>query len=199
MEYVMVLSLVAVLSGLGAIAFYKFQKKVKQERQEIKEERDRVLGEVEQIKQNKLKEAELRAKTLALEMKATIDAENEESRVELKKEARRLSKKSEKLDRVEDQFSRRENDLQKKETDVQRKLESASKKEVQYKELLEDTKKELEKVSGLTLEEAERQVIENALRSCGGNVSKAAKMLNTTRMTLRYRIEKHGISPRGDL
>lgn len=54
-------------------------------------------------------------------------------------------------------------------------------------------------LNGLTLEEAERQVIENALRSCGGNVSKAAKMLNTTRMTLRYRIEKHGIRPRGDL
>ena len=57
----------------------------------------------------------------------------------------------------------------------------------------------LPQLDGLTLEQAERQVIENALRTCGGNVSKAAKLLNTTRMTLRYRIEKHGIRPRDDL
>jgi len=54
-------------------------------------------------------------------------------------------------------------------------------------------------LDGLSLEQAERQVIENALEKCGGNVSRAAKLLNTTRMTLRYRIEKHGISPRRHL
>lgn len=43
------------------------------------------------------------------------------------------------------------------------------------------------------LDEAEKLVIESALRRAGGNVSRAARLLNTTRMTLRYRIAKHGI------
>ena len=44
-----------------------------------------------------------------------------------------------------------------------------------------------------TLEEAERMLIVNALKQSGGNVSEAARLLGITRMTIRYRMEKHGI------
>ena len=92
-------------------------------------------------------------------MKSDFDAETEETRSELKKEERRLSKKSEKLDRVEDQFSKREQEISRKENDARKKLDTASKKEKQYNELLEETKRELEKVSGLTLEEAKELLL----------------------------------------
>jgi len=45
----------------------------------------------------------------------------------------------------------------------------------------------------VTLDEAERRLIVSALERAGGNVSKAARLLGVTRMTLRYRIEKHEI------
>jgi DNA-binding NtrC family response regulator len=45
----------------------------------------------------------------------------------------------------------------------------------------------------LTLEAAERRLIERALEQCGGNVSKAARQLGVTRMALRYRIQRHGL------
>jgi len=49
------------------------------------------------------------------------------------------------------------------------------------------------------LDQAERRLIERALERSGGNVSKAARLLDTTRMRLRYRMEKHGIrAPRQD-
>ncbi|MGF1610579.1 MAG: sigma-54-dependent transcriptional regulator [Kiloniellales bacterium] len=48
-------------------------------------------------------------------------------------------------------------------------------------------------LANLSLEEAEKRLIERALQRAGGNVSEAARLLNTTRMTLRYRMEKHGI------
>lgn len=44
-----------------------------------------------------------------------------------------------------------------------------------------------------TLEEAEKMLILNALKQSGGNVSEAARLLGITRMTIRYRMEKHGI------
>ena len=44
-----------------------------------------------------------------------------------------------------------------------------------------------------TLVSAERDMIEKALADCKGNISKAARVLGVTRMTMRYRMEKHGI------
>ena len=51
-------------------------------------------------------------------------------------------------------------------------------------------------LSGLTLEEAERHLIVNALRDTGGNVSESARRLGVSRMVLRYRVQKLGIDPR---
>jgi len=44
-----------------------------------------------------------------------------------------------------------------------------------------------------TLDDAERQLIAQALRQAKGNASEAARTLGVTRMALRYRIEKHGL------
>ncbi|MGH8770457.1 MAG: sigma 54-interacting transcriptional regulator, partial [Burkholderiales bacterium] len=46
---------------------------------------------------------------------------------------------------------------------------------------------------GMTLDSAERLLIEQALKLCGNNVSEAARRLGVSRMTLRYRIAKHGL------
>ena len=44
---------------------------------------------------------------------------------------------------------------------------------------------------GLSLREVERTLVVQALERCGGNVSKAARLLGISRDTLRYRIEKY--------
>jgi DNA-binding NtrC family response regulator len=46
----------------------------------------------------------------------------------------------------------------------------------------------------LSLEEMERTIIRAALDRAGHNVTAAARLLGTTRQTLRYRIEKHGLA-----
>ncbi len=46
-----------------------------------------------------------------------------------------------------------------------------------------------------TLLEAEAEMIRQALEQAGGNISQAARRLGLTRMTLRYRMQKHGITP----
>jgi DNA-binding NtrC family response regulator len=48
-------------------------------------------------------------------------------------------------------------------------------------------------IDGMTLDAAERWLMENALERSRGNVSAAAKSLGVTRMAMRYRMEKHGL------
>lgn len=160
MEHTVMLSFIAVvLLGLGVAAFIILKKKAAQENLNIEEEQIRLIKEAKLKAATLLKEAQLEAKSRLLEMKSDFDSETEETRSELKKEERRLSKKSEKLDKQEDQLSKRDVVVQKKENEVQKKLDSATKKESHYTELLEQTKKELEKVSGLTLDEAKELLL----------------------------------------
>ncbi len=155
MESTILLSSIAVvILGLGVVVFFVLKKKATQENLNIEEEQARIIKEAKRKAATLLKEAQLEAKSRLLEMKSDFDSETEETRQELKKEERRLAKKSEKVDQQDDQSSKREQNTKRKEGEAQKKFDSATKKEDQYRILLEETKKELEKVSGLTLEEA---------------------------------------------
>ncbi|MFN2357059.1 MAG: ribonuclease Y [Desulfotignum sp.] len=150
-----VLSLIiVVLLGLGVIAFFVRKKKILQENLKIEAEQKRIIEEAERKADTLLKEARLEAKSRLLEMKSSFDAETQETREELKKEARRLSRKSEKLDQTEDAMGKREATLQKKEVEIHTKLDAVAQTEEYHNTLVEETKKELEKISGLTLEQA---------------------------------------------
>ena len=46
---------------------------------------------------------------------------------------------------------------------------------------------------GLSVEDLERQLIEEALKHTGGNISRAARLLHLSRYAMRYRMEKHRI------
>ena len=46
---------------------------------------------------------------------------------------------------------------------------------------------------GLSVEEVEKAMLEEALHEAGGNVSEASRLLKVTRNTLRYRMEKYGL------
>jgi transcriptional regulator with GAF, ATPase, and Fis domain len=48
-------------------------------------------------------------------------------------------------------------------------------------------------VDGLTIDAAERLLMEEALNAANGNVSQAARKLGLSRMAMRYRMEKHGL------
>jgi two-component system, NtrC family, response regulator AtoC len=63
---------------------------------------------------------------------------------------------------------------------------------------LRESKSEQRSISNqqapLTLEAAEKKLLLNALESSHNNVSEAARVLNISRMTMRYRMDKHHIS-----
>lgn len=176
MDITVVLSSIVVIAlGLGVIAFFVLKKKVLQDNLNLEEEQIRLINEAKTKAATLLKEARLEAKSRLLEMKGDFDTETAETRAELKKEERRLSKKSEKLDTLEDAVSKREQNLQRKEVETQKKFESASGKEELYAKLVDETKKELEKISGLTRDEAKElllKAIEEDARHDGAKLIK---------------------------
>jgi DNA-binding NtrC family response regulator len=48
-------------------------------------------------------------------------------------------------------------------------------------------------LDGLTLDAAEKVLIQRALQRTDSNVSEAARQLGVTRMTLRYRMKQQGL------
>ncbi len=175
MENIVVLaSLIGLISGF-VIAYYLTKKRMQYRIAETEKEQARLLEDAERSAETLLKEAKLEAKARLLEMKSIFDAETEDARAELKREERRFLQRSENLDKRIDQFEKRELELQKKEREFHNRRELLAAKEKQYEILLEDTRKELEKVSSLTAEQAKEILLksmENEARHEGAKLIK---------------------------
>jgi ribonucrease Y len=178
MEIVLSL-IIVVLLVLGVIGFFALKKKFSLEKLNIEEEQKRIIEGAEIKAETLIKEAQLEAKSRLLEMKASFDAETQETREELKKEERRLSKKSEKLDQTDEQLGNKEVELQEKEIEIQKNLASAVQKEADYNALVNETRKELEKISGLTLEQAKELLLKAMEEEAKHEGAKLVKKIGT--------------------
>jgi len=122
-----------------------------------------------------LKEAELEIKDLHFKLKSEFDAETKETRAELKKREDRLMGKEEAIDRKIEQFERRDRELSRKERHLTKREGKLERKELEFSELIEEQKRQLEKISGLTAEQAKELLIramENEARYEGAKLIK---------------------------
>jgi ribonuclease Y len=140
-----------------------------------KEEAARVIREAQQKSDSLLKEAELEAKDRLFKMKNEFDAETKETRSELSKRENRLLQKEENIEKKIDQYEKRERELAKKEKQNAAKSEEILLHEQRYNELIEEQKRQLEKISSLTAEQAKELLIramENEARYDGAKLIK---------------------------
>ncbi len=175
MENMVALASVIGLTAGFAVAYYLTLKRNRHHVSEMEQKQMRLLDDAERNAETLLKEAKLEAKARLLEMKSEFDAETEESRAELKHEERRFLQRSENLEKRIDQFERRELELQKKENDLHNRREILRKKENQCLLLFEKTRRELERVSSLTAEQAKDillKTMENEARHEGAKLIK---------------------------
>lgn len=105
----------------------------------------------------KKREAILEAKEENLRSKNDLEKEIAESRAEITKNERRIQQKEETLDRKNEQADRREKNLSHREDDLKR-------KEAEIDKLNEQRVQELEKISGLTKDQAKEMLL-NAVES----------------------------------
>jgi ribonuclease Y len=173
-EYIILIGTIAF--GVGfAIAYWVKGKIVAQKVKAAERETSRILEDARRRSDTLLKEAQLEVKDKLFKMKSEFDADTKETRSELKKKEGRLIQKEVNIDRKLDQLERRELDISRKEKKLLRKEEQIEQSEKKYNELIEEQKGQLEKISGLTAEQAKELLIramENEARYEGAKLIK---------------------------
>ncbi|MCI5830926.1 MAG: ribonuclease Y [Treponema sp.] len=115
----------------------------------------------ERVRQDAIKEAEAQKKEILLQAKEQLiqdrnqqERENRERRTELQRYESRVSKKEELLDQRSQEFDKKDKELLQQSADLQKRSEVLAEKEA-------NLRTELERISGLTAEEAKALIIKN--------------------------------------
>jgi ribonuclease Y len=106
------------------------------------------------------KEAALQARDKLYELKQGFEKETEERRKETQALEKRLLGKEESLDRKSESFERKETDLHKREKQVVHQEKKVEEMEHGYNELLAEQRKRLEGLSGMSSEEAKKELLD---------------------------------------
>lgn len=117
-----------------------------------KEKSREIIDEAVRTAESKKREALLEAKEEALKQKNEWEKENRERRSEIQKRETRIQNKEESIDRKLES-------IEKKEAAIQAKEESYNKRTKELEEMIEGEKRELEKISGFTAEEAKQYLL----------------------------------------
>jgi ribonuclease Y len=168
--------LAVICFGIGfAIAFWIKGMIVSQKVRAAEEDASRLLSDSKRKAETLLKEADLEVKDRLFKMKSDFDAETKETRSELKKRETHLMQKEDNIDRKIEQYEQKDHELQRKERTLRKRENEIERQELKYQELLEEQKQQLEKISGLSTEQAKELLIramENEARYEGARLIK---------------------------
>ncbi len=123
---------------------------------EARKKAENITREAENI----TKEAQLQAKETVYQAKQEVEKETSERKKELFSLEKRILKKEESLDRKFDNIDRKEDDLGKRDKELQRQEARLKEMETEVTDVLEDEKRKLEEISGLSAEEAKNVLLE---------------------------------------
>ena len=150
-----VFGLVGILVG-GALKKKSFEKENGNMETYRKKITDAAIEESKQIK----KEAILEAKEQALKFRNEFERESKEKRAELQKIENRLNQKEENLDKKEENLNKRIEELNRQQNAFKVKEGELEKKLQDIRDQHEKMIKEFERISGMSREEAKKQLIE---------------------------------------
>ena len=153
--------LVAVVILLGALSLYLLinRKAGDQKAKRAEEAAEDALKRAKRESESILKEASLHAKDYILQARADFERETQDKRSELQKLERRLLQKEELLDRRTESLETRETDFSKREKQLDQTSKQLNEKIESYKQITEEAKERLERISGYTLEQAKQELM----------------------------------------
>jgi ribonucrease Y len=126
-------------------------------------EAERIIEEAKSRCALLAKEAELKAKDLLVETRATAERELRDSRRELTTLESKLQNREETLEKRLEAFERREVDLNRRDQAVRNREKVLTDKETERQALIEEARGRLEAVAGLTRDEAKRTLIDEMI------------------------------------
>lgn len=139
---------------IGALIGFHYRKRIAEAKVGMAEERaEKIVEDAKKDAEAKKKELLLEAKEESIKVKNEMEKEARERRNELQRTERRLIQKEETLDRKADSF-------EKKEEQLAFKMQELENQKTEVESLYETEVKELERISGLTSEEAKNYILE---------------------------------------
>lgn len=171
--------LIAVVAGAaaGLILSLIYKNALKSQRNSIDEEKKKIIEESRKASESTRKEAALEAKDIIYQAKTEAEKELRERRSELNHLEKRLRQKEESIERKFDQIDKREHELGKREKEYTNKERSVQDKENRYASLVKEQTQILEKLSGITTDEARQEILRRTEEESRFEVAKLIKRI----------------------
>ncbi len=142
--------------GLGAVGLWAWLRTASTSRLRLAEDQRRsILADAEREAETTRREAQIEAREQAMALRAEIESEIHEGRLQIAKVEERIHARESELDAKRDEIARREQGLNDREVHARQLQES-------LKAGNDEVLRELERVSGLTVAEARRQLLERS-------------------------------------
>jgi ribonuclease Y len=162
---------------LGLVLALISQAKLRSKRIAIEKEKAKIIEEARRDAERIKKEAQIEAKDVVYQAKAETEKELRERRTELNQLERRLRQKEETIERKFEQIEKREQELNKREREYTLKERIIQEKETNYNKLIKDQTQMLEKISGLSSEEAKQELLKKIEEESRFDAAKLAKKI----------------------
>ncbi len=155
---VIALGVVSFLSFFLGMKWYEMQ--MKSRLADAKRKADEIIEEAKREAQARRREAEVEVKDLLFRMRSEFEEETKRRREELSKMEHRLMQREENLDRRLDLLEAKERAVEQRERDIVEKEKLVENRQVELDRLIEEEKSVLQKVSGMSQEEARQILLE---------------------------------------
>ena len=169
---IIVLIDIIVLVVLGMVFYKSIQAASKQKIDSLEEEAKKVLEDAKKEAEATKKEAILEGKEEVHKLRTDAEKENRERRNEVQRLERRLIQREESLDKKVDS-------LQKKEDAMNERIAEIDAREVEVQELHEKRREELERISGLSSEEAKKILLDEVKKEVTHDAALMIKDIET--------------------
>jgi ribonuclease Y len=147
---------------IGALLGYIVRQKLYEKKLESSENLSaRIIDEAKKEAETIKKEAILQAKENLLKTKTELEKDSKERRQELDTLERRLRSKEENIDKRIDFLSQKESNIENREKSLSNKEAQISDKHDRLNRMLEEQKEKLEKIAGISSEEAKNYLIQS--------------------------------------
>jgi len=137
----------------------------------------RIVEEAKKEAQAIKKEAEIQARDTVLQSKMDFEKEVRETRRELQALEKRLINREENLDKRVEALERREVELGRRESAIRAKEKSMEEKGAECNQLVNEARRQLEQVAGMTREEAKKSLIEKMVEEAKHESAKRIRVV----------------------
>jgi ribonuclease Y len=153
--------LVSIMGGLLAALLETLRRyQTRTQSANAEETARRIVTEARKESDAVRKEAQMQAKETVLQARAEFEREMKDERREIQSLEKRVVAREEVLDRKAELAERRESEINRNEQAVRQRDKAVTEKEAEYHRLVHETREALERVAGLTREEAKRRLVE---------------------------------------